>query len=63
MPRFDSRRLHPSHPNGGEGRISVTCFGWQATMKEQAMSVSVGRWETSRRCKAASVPLRLSQDR
>src|SRR4029450_8654813 len=28
-----------------------------------AMSVSAGRWETSRRCKAASVRLRLSRDR
>ena len=28
-----------------------------------AMIVSAGRWETSRRCKAASVRLRLSRDR
>jgi hypothetical protein len=28
-----------------------------------AMSVSAGRWETSRRCKAASVRRRLSRDR
>ena len=28
-----------------------------------AMIVSAGRWETSRRCKAASVRLHLSRDR
>jgi transposase len=36
---------------------------YQIQLDLHAMSVSAGRWETSRRCKAASVPLRLSQDR